>query len=294
MSRTVDKTKTARHYAIIVNITDELAKKHTIGALLDMIVTVLSKRGKYIVQMERGEKNHRLHGQCLLRTKQVRCSTLAKDLERCLSMDEGAVQVQPCKKVEALARYCSKTNTRVCGPRSDGFELPPAKVKDPLEGKELYPWQNHCKQVLAEDPDDRKICWYWKHSGNDGKSSFVKHWYLENRGRVMLCGGRSQDIFFAADEKYDTYFVDIPRAQLGMTNFAALESLKNGLIFSPKYESGVKCFNIPHIIVFANAPPPEGVWSEDRYEVHNLEDLNRNAPGASAPPLGDPTRLIDV
>lgn len=255
-----------RHYAIIINLTDEQQKTEP-KVWLRNFVTVFKEYGNYVIQMEKGETCGRLHGQAMLKTKQYRNSTLAKELEARLEFNEGAVQVQACKSKEALKRYCSKESTRVCGPEAEGFAIP-KKVKDPLEGKELYEWQQKIEEIVKGEPSDRKIHWFWEPTGGAGKSSFVKHIYLKHPGEVMLCGGRGQDIFYAVNEKIKIYFVDIPRVQYDQTNFSALEALKNGLIFSPKYESGVKCFDIPHIIVFANGPPPEGVWSEDRYDVH--------------------------
>jgi hypothetical protein len=44
------------------------------------------------------------------------------------------------------------------------------------------------------------------------------------------------------------------------------EKLKNGQIYSSKYQSRMKVFHVPHVIYFSNSPPPIGVWSADRLQ----------------------------
>jgi hypothetical protein len=44
------------------------------------------------------------------------------------------------------------------------------------------------------------------------------------------------------------------------------EKLKNGQIYSSKYQSRLKVFDVPHVIYFSNSPPPIGVWSADRLQ----------------------------
>lgn len=53
-------------------------------------------------------------------------------------------------------------------------------------------------------------------------------------------------------------------------NFGVMEDIKNGRIFSPKYESRVKCFKSPHLIVFANDRCPPGKFSSDRLREVNI------------------------
>jgi len=49
--------------------------------------------------------------------------------------------------------------------------------------------------------------------------------------------------------------------------FGFMEQMKNGRIFSSKYQSGFKFFSRPHVVVFANVYPPFGAFSKDRLEV---------------------------
>lgn len=64
---------------------------------------------------------------------------------------------------------------------------------------------------------------------------------------------------------------DIPRANRGAISYASLESIKNGMVCNTKYETGVKVFNSPHIVIFANFPPEdEDLLSADRWVISEL------------------------
>ena len=43
-----------------------------------------------------------------------------------------------------------------------------------------------------------------------------------------------------------------------------MENLKNGRLFSSKYNSRLKLFPRPHVVVFANFAEPENAFSADR------------------------------
>jgi len=49
-----------------------------------------------------------------------------------------------------------------------------------------------------------------------------------------------------------------------------LEELKNGYVFSPKYESKNKSFPTPHVVVLMNEIPDKSKLSEDRYNIKSL------------------------
>jgi hypothetical protein len=46
-----------------------------------------------------------------------------------------------------------------------------------------------------------------------------------------------------------------------------LEELKNGYVFSPKYESKNKSFPTPHVVVLMNETPDRSKLSADRYSI---------------------------
>ena len=54
-------------------------------------------------------------------------------------------------------------------------------------------------------------------------------------------------------------------------NYQVMESIKNGRVFSAKYESKMKVFDPPHVICFANFEPKREAMSADRWAIVDLE-----------------------
>jgi len=139
----------------------------------------------------------------------------------------------------------------------------------------LRPWQLAIERLILSEPDDRKIYWFWESVGKIGKSSFVKYCIVKHN--ILFCdGGKKADlvnlVFNQDMDKTNCVIWDLPRSARGNISYSTLESVKNGMVCNTKYETGVKIFNSPHIIVFANFPPdsPEQL-SEDRWEITNLD-----------------------
>ncbi len=67
--------------------------------------------------------------------------------------------------------------------------------------------------------------------------------------------------------------IDLARTQAESVNYfyQFIESLKNGVLFSPKYESGQKIFKPPHVFVFANYEPDQTKLSADRWNIVQLD-----------------------
>lgn len=171
---------------------------------------------------------------------------------------------------EGAFNYCQKSETRIGGPWY--WPEPVRTVKDPLADKEYYDWQIDLINILKEEPDDRKIYWYWSMAGNTGKSKFTKHLFLKFDG-VQVCQGKAADVYHSINTNLKILIVDIPRAKLEYIRhiYTILEEVKNGMIFSGKYESQTKVFDPPHVVVFANMPPDESQLSEDRWVIVNLD-----------------------
>lgn len=80
----------------------------------------------------------------------------------------------PCRNQFAAKNYCTKLATRSGEVFVKGYSVfSEIVVRDPLEGKTLYPWQQKIVDMLDEEPDERSIYWYWSNSGNLGSLLFV-------------------------------------------------------------------------------------------------------------------------
>lgn len=67
------------------------------------------------------------------------------------------------------------------------------------------------------------------------------------------------------------FLFDIPRGQMTYLQYSVLESMKDRMIFSPKYESSFKILrSTPHVIVFSNEAPDMNAMSTDRFKVINV------------------------
>ena len=55
--------------------------------------------------------------------------------------------------------------------------------------------------------------------------------------------------------------------------YTCIEYFKNGQYLNTKYNSEMRVFEIPHIIVFSNFSPDENMLSKDRYVIKNIESI---------------------
>lgn len=143
-------------------------------------------------------------------------------------------------------------------------ELERALVEKPSDSAFApRPWQKRVLARLEQPPNDRTIIWVSDTVGNRGKSRLARYLCLE-RGAVQL-SGKVADMAYAYSSEPIVIF-DIPRTEAENVNhlYSFAEKLKNGYLFSSKYESVPKYFQPPHVLFFANFPPPSDTWSSDR------------------------------
>ena len=64
--------------------------------------------------------------------------------------------------------------------------------------------------------------------------------------------------------------MDLARDSHDYVNYGALEQLKNGLLFNTKYNSGMRQFETPHVLVMSNFMWDEAKMSHDRVIVKKI------------------------
>lgn len=209
----------------------------------------------YIYQEEKGvQGTPHLQGTLCLKTRQ-RLTSLKKI--------HPAIHWEPTRHVKQTVEYCTKEATRIGKQWIHGID-----GCAQVHTSKPYGWQLDVMHIVGRDPDDRTIHWFWEPNGNVGKTSLCK--YLVVHHDALMLSGKSNDMFHMLAQfpnKRKLILVDIPRSSQDFINYGAIEMIKNGLIFSGKYEGAQLVFNSPHLIVFANAPPDYTKLSGDRWNV---------------------------
>ncbi len=121
----------------------------------------------------------------------------------------------------------------------------------------------------------RDIFWFWEPKGNMGKTVLSTFFY--DARDACIISGKKGDCFLAIANYLATHdgagpeivIVDIPRSNINYVSYTAIEKIKDGLLFSGKYESKPVRFNRPHVICLANEYPDESAVSADRWKIVN-------------------------
>lgn len=122
----------------------------------------------------------------------------------------------------------------------------------------------------------RYIYWFWEPNGNWGKS--ITATYMIDQMNATEVSGKGADVFCGISALIENtgecppiIIYDVPRSCLNYVSYFSIEKLKDGKFFSGKYESGMKRYNKPHIICFANEPPKTDEMSLDRWIIERLD-----------------------
>ncbi len=226
-----------------------------------------------IFQLESGEQGTR-HYQGVIKFGSARSFTSVKRVLANQSELPGA-HWERCRSWKRAVVYCSKEATRLDGPWTVG-EVPYRRpVQDFYDTEQESPWQAEVLSVLRAPMDRRSVTWVHEPYGNVGKSTLARHLIgFRYKGLGVLVRGGVGDIHYAVKQHVDEHkrelklvIVDIPRANQGAVSYQAIEDLKNGMLFSTKYESGHCIFDPPHVVIFSNSPPDLTKLSADRWNV---------------------------
>lgn len=171
------------------------------------------------------------------------------------------MHLEPCQNWYSSLNYTSKEETRIAGPWNEKTVL----VKTITE---LRPWQIELEKECLTEPDDRSIHWFYDRNGNNGKTVFAKYMAVRH-GATVLSSGKTADLAYICDSPRIVIF-NLARSVEDRFNYQALESIKDGMILSAKYESKMKLFNPPHVIVLANWLPDMEALSRDRWRITHM------------------------
>jgi hypothetical protein len=164
-------------------------------------------------------------------------------------------------------------HSNVCAmyPRFVKEYLADHRKKVSVELHPLYNWQSELYQKLNRTPDRRKIIFIVDLVGNQGKSWFCRYYTDSFDNSQLILPGKKADMAYMVREDCRVFLIDAPRSKQGdFIQYDFLEELKNGLVFSPKYESCTKKFDTPHVVVAMNEYPDMTKLSNDRYDIISL------------------------
>lgn len=159
------------------------------------------------------------------------------------------------KLTEACALYkrMQLTESRTMSPPSGGW----------------YAWQTTVLKLIGanapvpENSSAREITWIVDEVGNNGKT-WLARYLVAHHNAMYVTGGKEGDIAHAYNGQPVIVF-DFSRAKEECVSYASIESLKNGFVFSTKYESSMKMYNPPWVLVFSNWNPEMDKFSSDRW-----------------------------
>ncbi len=192
------------------------------------------------------------------------------------------VHWEKCKgSVKANIEYCTKVDdfSLIHGniPEATRFSPGEQAVLDLFYlDVEWKGWQQRIISLVNSPPNPREIWWYYEPDGNVGKT-FLARW-LCIQYRCQIGNGKKADVFNGIAKAMEVdpknwprlILLDIPRSMREFVNYGAIEEMKNGFIFSGKYEGAQLIFPPPHVIVFSNERPITEKMSTDRWRVVNL------------------------
>lgn len=173
------------------------------------------------------------------------------------------------------AKGNKESNITYCTKDGDYYSnIPSLKKAKPIKLIEnLREWQQNVVDYTMNEPDGRHLLWIVDIVGGKGKSTFSKYMFIKHKCLVIQ-GGKLQDIMniiFNTDmDEINTVIIDIPRVNKNKVSYASIECILNGMITNTKYETGVKVFNPPHVIVFSNFYPDEETLSADRWIIKEI------------------------
>lgn len=146
----------------------------------------------------------------------------------------------------------------------------------------LRVWQADLNSILNLPPDDRSIYFIVDPIGNSGKTWFA-HYYAgthKDDQVQVIQPAKKADMAFVLRVDIRVLFIDAPRSKQGeFIQYDFLEDVKNGYVFSTKYESRVKNMDKVHVVVLMNELPDMSKLSADRYQII-MVDQSKNVPAS--------------
>lgn len=139
-----------------------------------------------------------------------------------------------------------------------------------IEPHPLRDWQADLNARLNRPPNRREIIFVVDYEGNKGKSWFASYYADLHSNVSIMRPTKHSDMAYALPDILRVFFLDCTRQQIEHLPYSFLESLKDGLVMSIKYESRVRHYPPMHVVVLLNQDPDMSLLSADRYTIINI------------------------
>lgn len=157
---------------------------------------------------------------------------------------------------------------RACVEYAEALIAPPVLTdSQPRPG-----FQADVARYLEADPVPREIMFVVDPAGDSGKSWLCQYALSRWPDKVQVMRiGRRDDMAHVVDVHKSIFMIDVPRGQMIYLQYSVLESLKDRMVFSPKYDSCLKILHsLPTVVCFSNEDPDMNALTADRYKIINV------------------------
>lgn len=237
--------------------------------LVDITRELEDRKAEYVIGKEVGEGGtHHLQG-CFKLKSRERLSGLKRFL--------GArVHLEKTRSWKHSVAYCKKDGNFVSNLPATPGEQALAAHRARYREVQWKGWQADILDTIRGEPDWRTVNWYWEGTGNVGKSFLCGFIYITFP--TIIVQGKASDVVnqiakYIDEEKSNPRVIvyDIPRTAEQYVAYGLLEKVKNGLIYSGKYEGRRILLPPVHVFVFANFAPDTEKMSEDRWNIVEID-----------------------
>lgn len=223
-----------------------------------------SKQADWVYSVERAPTNNRLHFQGC-----IKFHSLKNTKSETAKWHEQDTYLSPAHNNDAVETYVTKPQTHVAGPFGN---------KKKYCGEDLKidwtPMQEEIKKEIMGSNSDRHILWFYDPVGCSGKSKVAKWFAYEHKALILGYSSADNLKYAVGKAKPDIVIVNLTKAKpahLGVADlYNALESCKDGMVFSGKYESENICWNPPIVAVFSNYKPVVECLAKNRFMLYHI------------------------
>lgn len=247
----------------------------TIDAQKDIFKYFSQIAKRFIFQLEECPTTKKNHFQCYVNLKTKKRQVELVKMCNSQGFTGSDVTIASNAGKEILKNYCMKKESRLDGPWADK----PIYLGQDLITK-LRPWQQAIVDLIPKTPNRRHLHWFYDPKGGEGKSSIAKYLYYHHK-ILTLSIGKASDLLNLVYKMQGLrmYIFDISRTvPTGAMNeiYTSLEVVKNGYFCNTKYDTGVCCMAIPHVIVFSNHLPKMSSLSLDKWRIHDMSQMSQD------------------